>query len=91
MRWLKKREIVIYYLIRRKFKDNKFNIGEVFDLLSPYFSKKVIKNSFSYLVKIGLIVKLNKMEYRAIPFEEYLNVVSLKYLKRRLILRRRTR
>ena len=90
MRWLKKREIVIYYLIRRKFKDDKFNIGEVFDLLSPYFSKKVIKNTFSYLVKIGLIVKLDKMEYRAIPFEEYLNDISLKYLKRRLILRRKT-
>ena len=90
MRWLKKREIVIYYLIQRKFKDNKFNIGEVFDLLSPYFSKKVIKSSFSYLVKIGLIIKLNKMEYRAISFDEYFNEISLKYLKRRLTLRHKT-
>jgi len=90
MRWLKKREIIIYYLLYKKFKDNKFNVGEVFDLLLPYFSKKVIKNTFSYLVKTGLIIKVNKMEYRVISFDEYFNEIALKYLKRRSTLRRKT-
>lgn len=90
MRWLKKREIVIYYLLYRKFKQEKFNIGLAFDVLSPYFSKKVIKNSIKYMSRLGLIIKINETEYRLLPFEEYLSTISYQYIRRRLTLRRRT-
>lgn len=90
MRWLKKREIVIYYLLYRKFNYDKFNIGLAIDVLSPYFSKKVIKNSIKYMSKIGLIIKINELEYKLLPFNEYLLLVSFHYIKRRSILRRKT-
>ncbi|WP_184650928.1 MULTISPECIES: hypothetical protein [Sulfurisphaera] len=90
MRWLKKREIVIYYLLYRKFRNDKFNIGLALDTLSPYFSKKVIKNTLKYMVKLGLIVKVNELEYRLISFDEYLSIVSYEYLKRRLTLHHKT-
>ncbi|BFH74345.1 hypothetical protein SJAV_22890 [Sulfurisphaera javensis] len=89
MRWLKKREIVIYYLLYKKFKYNEFNIGLAIDLLSPYFSKKTIKNTIKYMTKIGIINKLNETEYRLIPFEDYLSTISFQYLKRRATLRRK--
>lgn len=87
MRWLKKREIVIYYILYKKFRNNPFNIGEALVLLMPYFSKKVIRNIIKYFIKIGLLIKLSETEYKLIPLEEYLNDISFKYLKRRSTLR----
>ncbi len=91
MRWLKKREVVVYFLLYRKFKFDKFNIGEALDVLSPYFSKKVSLSVIKYLSKKGLINSLGNLEYNLVPFEEFLYLTSYEYIKRRSTLRRRTR
>lgn len=91
MRWLKKREAVIYFLLLKKFGNNEFNIGEAIDLLSPYFSKKVILNTIRYFYNTGILIKTKELYYRAIPWEEYMLDVSFKYLRRRATLRRKIR
>jgi hypothetical protein len=90
MRWFKKREIVIYYLLYKKFKDRQFNLGEALDILSPYFSKKVSLNVIRYLTNVGVLIKVGDMNYKVLPFEEYLGEISFQYLRRRAILRRKT-
>ncbi|AWR97813.1 hypothetical protein DFR86_09825 [Acidianus sulfidivorans JP7] len=89
MRWLKKREVVIYFLLHKKFGSNTFNLGEALDVLSPYFSKKVSISSIKYLTKLGLIYKLDPLTYRLLNFEEYIYLVSFPYLKRRAKIRQR--
>ncbi|WP_338601729.1 hypothetical protein V6M85_00670 [Sulfolobus tengchongensis] len=92
MRWLKKREVIIYFLLFKKFRYEKFNIGDAFYVLKPYFSKKVSYSSIKYMSKIGLITKLNSVEYRLNPFEDFvLTFLAKAYLERRSILRRRIR
>lgn len=91
MRWLKKREVVIYYLLEKKFGVNEFNLGEAIDYLSPYFSKKVTINVIRYFYKTGILVKTGELRYRVIPWEEYMLDVSFKYLRRRATLRRKIR
>ncbi|TRM97639.1 hypothetical protein DJ527_11790 [Sulfolobus sp. F1] len=91
MRWLKKREVIIYFLLFKKFKYDKFNLGEALDVLKPYFSKKVSYNSISYMSKIGLITKLGSLEYKLNPFEDFVLIfLGKSYLDRRLTLRRKT-
>ncbi|MCH4815090.1 MAG: hypothetical protein QXY87_04695 [Saccharolobus sp.] len=90
MRWLKKREVIIYFLLFKKFRYEKFNIGDAFSVLGPYFSKKVTYNSISYMTKIGLITKLSNVEYRLNPFDDFvLSFLAKPYLERRVTLRRR--
>nr|MCL7344092.1 hypothetical protein [Candidatus Aramenus sulfurataquae] len=91
MRWLKKREVVVYYLLYRKFRFDKFNAGEALDALKPYFSKKVSLSVIKYLSKKGLVNSLGNSEYSLVPFEEFLYLTSYEYIKRRSTLRRRTR
>ncbi|MCI2414887.1 MAG: hypothetical protein MPF33_06550 [Candidatus Aramenus sp.] len=91
MRWLKKREVVVYYLLYRKFRFDKFNVGEALDTLKPYFSKKVSMSVIKYLSKKGLINSLGNSKYSLVPFEEFLYLTSYEYIKRRSTLRRRTR
>ncbi|MCY0859480.1 MAG: hypothetical protein OWQ54_03530 [Sulfolobaceae archaeon] len=84
MRWLRKREVIIYFLLYSKFRYQEFDIGEAFKVLEPYFSKKVIKNSIKYLSKIGLITGVDKIKYRLNPFEDFvLFYVGYQYLQRR--------
>jgi len=87
MRWLKKREIVIYFLLYRKFGYNVFNLGEALDVLKPFFSKKVSLSAIKYMQKIGLINKVDFLEYRLSNFNEYIYLMSIDYLKRRATLR----
>jgi hypothetical protein len=87
MRWLKKREIVIYFLLYRKFGYNVFNLGEALDVLRPFFSKKVSLSAIKYMQKIGLINKVDFLEYRLSNFDEYIYLMSIDYLKRRATLR----
>ncbi|MFP3217372.1 MAG: hypothetical protein RXQ99_02065 [Acidianus sp.] len=87
MRWLKKREIVIYFLLYRKFGYNVFNLGEALDVLKPFFSKKVSLSAIKYMQKIGLINKVDFLEYRLSNFDEYIYLMSIDYLKRRATLR----
>ncbi|AAY80659.1 hypothetical protein [Sulfolobus acidocaldarius] len=90
MRWLKKREIIIYFLLYKKFETEKFNIGEAIQVLSPYFSKKVSINVIRYLTKVGLVIKLNETEYRLLSMEEYLLEISVSYIRRRATLHHKT-
>jgi hypothetical protein len=83
MRWPKKREIIIYFLLYKKFGTNKFNIGEAFDLLKPYFSKKIVLSSLRYMNKVGLITKLSEYDYRVSKFEEYISLIIYEYLELR--------
>ncbi|AWR95023.1 hypothetical protein [Acidianus brierleyi] len=87
MKWLKKRDVVIYYLLYKKFGYDEFNLGEAIDTLSPYFSKKVILTSIKYMSKRGLVTKLDNLNYRLISFEEFIFSISFEYLKRRSNLR----
>lgn len=91
MRWLKKREIVIYFLLYKKFRYENFNLGEALDTLSPYFSKKVSLNSIKFLAKIGLITKLDYFTYKLNRFDDYIYLISYSYLKRRSRIRRNLR
>lgn len=90
MRWPKKREIVIYYLLWRKFKEREFTSLEAYACLEPYFSKKVAKSSLRYLSRVGLLVN-REGKMTALPLGEFLSQVSYPYLLRRATLRRRTR
>jgi len=83
MRWIKKREVVIYFLLYKKFKDEVFNIGEAFDVLKPYFSKKVIINTLRYFSKIGLASKVSEFNYRLNSFEEFLFLFTYDYIQLR--------
>lgn len=87
MKWLKKREIVIYYLLYKKFGYCEFNIGDAINVLSPYFSKKIIFTSIKYMTKRGLITNLENLNYRLNSFEEFIFLISFDYLKRRSNLR----
>lgn len=85
MRWLKKREVIIYFLLYAKFRYDDFDLGEAFKVLTPYFSKKVIRNSIKYMSKIGLITQIGPMKYRLYSFEDFiLTYVGYQYLKRRV-------
>ncbi|MEM0374285.1 MAG: hypothetical protein QXL33_05575 [Sulfolobaceae archaeon] len=83
MRWIKKREIVIYFLLYKKFKYETFNLGEAFEVLKPYFSKKVIISTLKYFNKIGLASRLSEFNYRLYPFEEFLFMFTYDYLQLR--------
>ncbi|EZQ06789.1 hypothetical protein CM19_05280 [Candidatus Acidianus copahuensis] len=89
MRWLKKREVVIYFLLYRKFGYSQFNLGEALYELSPFFSKKVSLSVIKYLVKLGLLIRNNNYYFTLVPFEEYILLNSYDYLKRRSSLRRK--
>ncbi|BDC19932.1 hypothetical protein HS5_28220 [Acidianus sp. HS-5] len=86
MRWLKKREVIIYFLLYRKFGYNNFNLSEALDILKPFFSKKVSLSAIRYMQKIGLINNINFLEYRLSNFDDYVYLMSIDYLKRRTIL-----
>jgi hypothetical protein len=83
MKWLKKREVIIYYLLYKKFGYNEFNIGEAIDTLSLYFSRKIIFTSIKYMTKRGLITKLDDLNYRLTSFEDFIFLTAYEYLKRR--------
>ncbi|BBG23875.1 hypothetical protein [Sulfuracidifex tepidarius] len=91
MRWLKKREIVAYYLLFSRFRLQDFSFIEAMTILYPYFSKKVSRNIILYLRKIGLIQPTRGSLYRLVDFGEFVLLdVGYDYLKRRSTLRRRT-
>ena len=86
MRWLKKREVVIYFMLQKKFGTNEFNVGEALEYLSPYFSKKVSLNVIRYFYNTGILIKTGELRYKLIPWDEYMLDVSFKYLRRRATL-----
>ncbi|AWR99949.1 hypothetical protein [Metallosphaera hakonensis] len=88
MKWLKKRDAVIYFLLWKKFKETGFTLYEAYSYLDPYFSKKITKSTIRYMSRAGLAVN-KEGKYFLIPLEEYLWVLSLPYLKRRATLRHR--
>ncbi|BCU71135.1 hypothetical protein [Stygiolobus caldivivus] len=91
MRWLKKREVVIYFLLQKKFGTNEFNVGEALEYLSPYFSKKVSLNVIRYFYNTGILIKTGELRYKLIPWDEYMLDVSFKYLRRRATLHHKIR
>ncbi|MUN28005.1 hypothetical protein [Sulfuracidifex metallicus] len=91
MRWFKKREIIIYSLLFSKFKYREFTFLDAISVLLPYFSKKVSKGSFRYLIKAGLIVNSKGNLYRLVDLNEYLLTdLGYTYLKKRSTRRRKT-
>ncbi|AEE94293.1 conserved hypothetical protein [Acidianus hospitalis W1] len=74
-------------MLYRKFGYNVFNLGEALDVLKPFFSKKVSLSAIKYMQKIGLINKVDFLEYRLSNFDEYIYLMSIDYLKRRATLR----
>ncbi|EHP68460.1 MAG: hypothetical protein RXS23_01295 [Metallosphaera yellowstonensis] len=90
MRWPKKREMVVYYLLWRKFKEKEFTPLDAYACLEPYFSRKVARSTLRYLSRVGLLLD-REGRITIVPLDEFLSQVSYPYLLRRAILRRRTR
>ncbi|MCH1771358.1 MULTISPECIES: hypothetical protein [Metallosphaera] len=88
MRWLKKRDAVIYFLLWKKFRNTGFTLLEAYSYLDPYFSKKITKSTIRYMSRVGLLITKENQMY-LLPLEEYLELISLPYLKRRATLRHR--
>ncbi|MCG3108803.1 hypothetical protein L3N51_01091 [Metallosphaera sp. J1] len=88
MKWLKKRDAVIYFLLWKKFRDTGFTLFEAYSHLDPYFSKKITKSTIRYMLRAGLLINKDDRMY-LLPLEEYLELISLPYLKRRASLRHR--
>jgi len=90
LRWIKKREAVIYYLLYFKFGTDQFNVGEALTILSPYFPKRIVMQSITFLSKRGLITRLSHTNFRLVSFEEFMGIEMRSYLDRRATLRRKS-
>ncbi len=90
MRWLKKREIIAYYLLFSRFSLCEFSLADAIAVLYPYFSKKVALGILRYLTKIGLIQR-SSSSYKLTDLRDFvLFDVGYDYLKRRSTLRHKT-
>jgi hypothetical protein len=91
MRWLKKREVVVYLELRRRFNYAPFNLGDAISHMRPYMPPKVLISTVKYLVKVGLVTSLGDFNYKLNDFDDYLlSEVVYPYLRRRFNLRRRS-
>ncbi|ABU81360.1 hypothetical protein [Ignicoccus hospitalis] len=80
--WPNKREMSVYYLLKKRFGD-RFNLGEGLEVLSPYFSRKVALNIIKRLTKLGLLEKRGNFEYAIVDLEEWLGKRTEEYLEAR--------
>ena len=91
MKWLKKREIAMIYLLNNKFGERPFTYFEALALLERFFGRKVARNRIKYFIKTGIIHKISENELRVMPLTEVIEGIVLSYLvKRSLRLRHRT-
>ena len=91
MKWLKKREIAMIYLLNNKFGERSFTYFEALALLEKFFGRKVARNRIKYFIKTGIIHKISENELRVMPLTEVIEGVVLSYLiKRSQRLRRKT-
>ncbi len=91
MRWLKKREVAMIYLLDHKFGDRAFTFFEALSVLEPVFGRKVARNRIKYFIKVGVIQRINGDKYRVKPLIEVIEEIVLPYIvKRSQRLRRRT-
>ncbi len=92
MRWLKKREVVMIYLLNSKFKDTPFTYFEALAVLEKVFGRRVARNRLKYFIKSGIIIKVSEDKYRVLSMNEIVEQLALSYIIRRSrLLRRRTR
>ena len=85
MRWPKKREFIMYYLIFRVFGCKKVNIGNIIDILSPFLSRKNAYRIIKGLKQLGLLRQIDKLTYEVVDLQEYLDRVAASYITQRLI------
>ncbi len=91
MRWLKKREVVMIYLLNSKFKDASFTYFEALAVLEKVFGRKVARNRLKYFIKSGIIIKVSEDKYRVLSMNEIVEQLALSYIIRRSqLLHRRT-
>ncbi|ALU12399.1 hypothetical protein EYM_03330 [Ignicoccus islandicus DSM 13165] len=83
MKLCDKRVLALYFLLRSKFNEDVFNIGEAWEVSRNYFTKKVFMNLFKRLKKLNLIVQLSPMEYKIQDLCSILEESSFRYLSQR--------
>ena len=92
MKWLKKREIAMLYLLNSKFYGSSFTFFEALALLEVFFGRRVARNRIKYFIKTGIIIKVSEDRYRVKSISEVVEEEVIPYLiKRSERLRRRTR
>ncbi len=83
MKLCEKRSIALYFLLRERFQDKEFDLGEAWDVAKGYFTKKVFLNVFKRLVKLGLATRISTGRYRLEDVCKLLEDVSREYLDQR--------
>ncbi len=86
MVWLSKREIAVYLLLEKAFRNRTFNIGEALDILSiinpnKRMSLKIIKR----LKAKGFLKAVDTFNYRVVDLETAFTNYLLEYIASRIV------
>ncbi|WP_244372335.1 hypothetical protein [Staphylothermus marinus] len=81
-RLLKKRELIAYYLLCVKKKNDVWNTGDIVDVLvnELLLNNKTAYNVFRRLKRIGLLVRVGEYMYKCIDFTEYFDELLKSYV-----------
>jgi len=79
-RLLKKRELLAYYRLCRE--ESEWNIGEAVDQLCKelLFTRRVSFSIIRRLKRIGLLVQIDHVRFRCVPFTNYIEELYKNYI-----------
>ncbi|GEM_PF-2500378 len=87
-RWIKKRELMAYHILRRYVEvmgTNSINVGDAVEILRDvHGSKRVARNVLRSLIKKGLLVREKPHVYSVVPLTDMLDKIAVHYIAGRL-------
>ncbi len=83
-RLLKKRELIAYFILCRS--GRVWNVGDIIDYLidNLYVSRKVAHSIFRRLKRMKLLIRMDDVMYKCIPFEEYFEGLYRSYVGKKM-------
>ncbi|MCC6045442.1 MAG: hypothetical protein LM572_01505 [Ignisphaera sp.] len=84
MVWVSKREIAYYIILKEEFGDRVFNLGEAMDVLAFIGSRKVVRKVIKNLVKKGLLMRVDYLNYRVEDVGEAFRKMLYEYIRQRI-------
>lgn len=84
MVWITKRELAYYFVLKNAFQDRVFNLGEAFDILILFGSKRVARKIVKKLMLLGFLEKVGDINYRVKELEPALLASLREYIVQRI-------
>lgn len=84
MVWITKRELAYYFVLKNVFQDRVFNLGEAFDILILFGSKRVARKIVKKLMLLGFLEKVGDINYRVKELEPALLASLREYIVQRI-------